>query len=271
VLFTRPALALIVTIAVAGFGVWIALIVGRYGTPFVVAERLVLGGLVFFAGRGLLVVLHELAHGLAMESVGRRVRRAGVKLVFVFPYAFVDTSEVWFEPRRRRAAVSAAGPLSDVTLAGLFSILCLALGPGAIRDVAFQLAFGGYVAAFFNLNPFLERDGYHILADRLGVPGLRARAGGAAPAAVGRGLAGPRSCPHPLRRRGLGMVMCGSWHCHSALIALRADNGAVRAADGRVGGAWHAVGRALRSRPDGSRPTADRPPARRQARAPSEG
>ena len=176
VLFTRPALALIVTIAVVGLGVWIALIVGRYGTPFVVAERLVLGGLVFFAGRGLLVVLHELAHGLAMESVGRRVRRAGVKLVLVFPYAFVDTSEVWFEPRRRRAAVSAAGPLSDVTLAGLFSILCLALGPGAIRDVAFQLAFGGYVAAFFNLNPFLERDGYHILADRLGVPALRARA-----------------------------------------------------------------------------------------------
>jgi putative peptide zinc metalloprotease protein len=175
-LFTRPALALIATIAVAGLAVWIALIIGRYGTPFVVAQRLVLGGLVFLAGRGLLVVLHELAHGLAMESVGRRVQRAGVKSVFVFPYAFVDTSEVWFEPRRRRAAVSAAGPLSDLTLAGVFSILCLALAPGVIRDVTFQLAFGGYVAAFFNLNPFLERDGYHILADRLGVAGLRARA-----------------------------------------------------------------------------------------------
>jgi len=175
-LFTRPALALIATVAVAGLAVWIALIVGRYGTPFVVAERLVLGGLVFLVGRGLLVAMHELAHALAMESVGRRVRRAGVKTVFMFPYAFVDTSEVWFEPRRRRAAVSAAGPLSDVTLAGLFSILCLTLEPGTTRDVTFQIAFAGYVAAFFNLNPFLERDGYHILADRLGVPGLRARA-----------------------------------------------------------------------------------------------
>ena len=176
ILFTRPALAAIVAVAVGGFGVWVALVVGRYGTPFVVAHRLVLGGLVFLVGRGLLVGLHELAHGLALESVGRRVRRAGVKSIFIFPYAFVDTSEVWFEPRRRRFAVSAAGPLSDLVLAGVFSILCLTLGRGIIRDVTFQVAFAGYVAAFFNLNPFLERDGYHILADRLGVSRLRARA-----------------------------------------------------------------------------------------------
>ena len=176
VLFTRPALVAVVALAVAGFGVWVALVVGRYGTPFVVAHRLVLGGLVFLAGRALLVGVHELAHGLAMESVGRRVRRAGVKLIFIFPYAFVDTSEVWFEPRHRRFAVSIAGPLSDLAIAGVFSILCLTLAPGTIRDVTFQVAFAGYVAAFFNLNPFLERDGYHILSDRLGVSRLRARA-----------------------------------------------------------------------------------------------
>jgi putative peptide zinc metalloprotease protein len=175
-LFTRPALAAILALAIGGFGVFVALVVGRYGTPFVVAHRLVLGGLVFLAGRALLVVLHELAHALAMEFVGRRVRRAGLKVVVVFPYAFVDTSDVWFEPRRRRAFVTVAGPLSDLALAGAFAILCLALAPGTIRDVAFQVAFAGYVAAFFNLNPFLERDGYQILADRLGVPGLRARA-----------------------------------------------------------------------------------------------
>lgn len=189
ILFTRPGLAAVATLAVAGFGVWIALVVGRYGTPFVVAHRLVLGGLVFLVGRGVLVALHELAHGLAMESVGRHVQRAGLKAVFVFPYAFVDTSEVWFEPRRRRAAVSAAGPLSDVAIAGVFAIVCLALSRGTVRDVTFQVAFAGYVAAFFNLNPFLERDGYHMLADRLGVPGLRARAR----AQLRRRLAGQRT------------------------------------------------------------------------------
>ena len=42
--------------------------------------------------------------------------------------------------------------------------------------MCFQVASAGYIAALFNLNPFLERDGYHLLADRLGVPGLRAKA-----------------------------------------------------------------------------------------------
>ncbi len=176
VLFTRAGLIALATVAVVGFCVWIALVAGRYGTPFVVAERLALGGLVFLVGRALLVGMHELAHGLAMASIGRRVNRAGVKAIFVFPYAFVDTSEAWFEPRRRRMEVSAAGPLSDVVLAGAFSILCLAVPDGTVRDVAFQVAFAGYVAAFFNLNPFLERDGYQMLADRLGMPGLRAAA-----------------------------------------------------------------------------------------------
>ena len=45
-----------------------------------------------------------------------------------------------------------------------------------MRDVFFQLAFAGYVGAFFNLNPFIDRDGYHILVDYLREPGLRKRA-----------------------------------------------------------------------------------------------
>ena len=111
-----------------------------------------------------------------MASFGRRVDKAGLKLVVILPYAFVDTSEAWFEPRRRRIAISAAGPVSDFSLGAIFSICCLALGGGTVRDIFFQLAFAGYVGAFFNLNPFIERDGYHMLVDWLREPGLRRRA-----------------------------------------------------------------------------------------------
>ncbi len=45
-----------------------------------------------------------------------------------------------------------------------------------MRDIFFQLAFAAYVGAFFNLNPFIERDGYHMLVDHLREPGLRRRA-----------------------------------------------------------------------------------------------
>src|SRR4051794_26212938 len=111
-----------------------------------------------------------------MTSFGRRVGAAGIKLVLVFPYAFVDTSDAWFEPRRRRMAVSAAGPVSDFSLGAVFSLLALVLPAGAERDVVFQLALAAYIGGLFNLNPFLERDGYHVLVDLLREPTPRRRA-----------------------------------------------------------------------------------------------
>ena len=175
VLFTRPALYAIAALIVGGLGAFVYLIVGRYGTPFVVSHRVGLGALIFLLGRFAVVAVHETAHGLAMASFGRRIQRAGFKLVVIFPYAFVDTSEAWFEPRKRRIAISAAGPVSDFALGGIFSILCVFV-EGTTRDVFFQLAFAGYVGAFFNLNPFIDRDGYQILVDYLREPGLRKRA-----------------------------------------------------------------------------------------------
>ena len=175
VLFTRPALIAIAVLIVAGLSTFGYLIFGRYGTPFVVSQRIELGALVFLLGRFALVAVHELAHGLTMASFGRRIHKAGLKLMIVFPYAFVDTSEAWFEPRPRRIAISAAGPVSDFALGAIFSICCLFV-EGTVRDVFFQLAFAGYVGAFFNLNPFIDRDGYHMLVDVLREPGLRRRA-----------------------------------------------------------------------------------------------
>jgi putative peptide zinc metalloprotease protein len=175
-LFTRPALIAIATLAAAGIGVFAYLVVGRYGTPFVVGKKIGVGGLVFLLGRFAVVAVHETAHGMTMASFGRRVERAGLKLLFIFPYAFVDTSEAWFEPRRRRIAISAAGPVSDFSLGAIFSLCCLLLPGGTVRDIFFQLAFAAYVGAFFNLNPFIDRDGYHILVDVLKEPGLRRRA-----------------------------------------------------------------------------------------------
>jgi putative peptide zinc metalloprotease protein len=162
--------------ALAGFAAFAYLIGAQYGTPFVVAHRLVIGGAVFILGRFALVALHELAHGLALAHYGRRAWRAGLRLVLIFPYAFVDTSEAYFEPRGRRIVISAAGPASDLTLGALLSFACAASPHGSIRDVFFQLALGAYIGAFFNLNPFLDRDGYNILVDFVQEPRLKERA-----------------------------------------------------------------------------------------------
>jgi putative peptide zinc metalloprotease protein len=73
-------------------------------------------------------------------------------------------------------AISAAGPASDLTVGGVFSLAAAFAATGTVRDVFFQLAFAAYIGAVFNLNPFLDRDGYNMLVDGLGQPGLRTRA-----------------------------------------------------------------------------------------------
>jgi putative peptide zinc metalloprotease protein len=175
-IFTLPGLAALAVLAVAGLVAFPYLVVARYGTPFVVAQKVGIGALVFLVGRFAVAAVHETAHGLTMASFGRRTGAAGVKLVFGFPYVFVDTSEAWFEPRRRRIAISAAGPAADLSMGALFALACLALPAGTGRDICFQLAFAAYLGAFFNLNPFVERDGYQILTDLLQEQGLRRRA-----------------------------------------------------------------------------------------------
>ena len=176
-LFFSPLMVTcLVLLSLAGLVVFSYLVGARYGTPFVVAHRLVLGGLVFLAGRFAIVMVHELAHGLALAHYGRSTDRAGFRLLWIFPYAFVDSSEAYFESRTHRIVISAAGPLSDFSLGALFSILCAVSPKGNVREVFFQLAFAGYVGAFFNLNPFLDRDGYQILCEWLREPHLKQRA-----------------------------------------------------------------------------------------------
>jgi putative peptide zinc metalloprotease protein len=173
VLVRPPAVGLLALVAAAGMIAFVVLVAARYGTPFVVARKVGVGAVVFVLGRLALAAVHKTAHGLVMASFGRPVREAGLKLVLVFPYVYVDTSDAWFEPRRRRVAISAAGPASDAILGGAFSLACLVMPAGALRDVFFQLACGGYLGAFFNLNPIAPRDGRQIATDLLRGRALR--------------------------------------------------------------------------------------------------
>ena len=213
-LFTTPALTAMAVIAATGLIAFVAVIALVYGKPFVVAEKVGLGGAVFILGRFAVAAVHEVAHALAMASVGRQVPRAGIKVMGIFPYVFVDTSEAWFESRMRRICVSLAGPTSDLVLGGIFAIGCALSPEGAVRDVLFNLAFGAYLGAFFNLNPLFDRDGYHILVDVLREPNLRKRVrerlGGRAPDAP----------PHTVRAIHRYILVGLAWTAAGAAIGL---------------------------------------------------
>lgn len=206
IFFSPLTVTFMVLLALAGFGAFTYIVGARYGTPFVVANRLAIGGAVFVAGRFLIVAFHELAHGLALAHYDRRAPRAGLRLILIFPYAFVDTSEAYFEPRTHRIVISAAGPASDLTLGAVFSFACAVAGKGTTGQIIFQLAFGAYLGAFFNLNPFLDRDGYNILVDVLREPGLRQRARQQLTAKLSGNLRGEESSPVLFRYALAGLV-----------------------------------------------------------------
>ncbi|GIG61256.1 hypothetical protein Lfu02_56280 [Longispora fulva] len=119
------------------------------------------------------LVLHEAAHALAVKSYGRTVTRAGFMLVFGLPFAFVDTSDMWFGDRRSRLVVTLAGPLSTAALAGTAALGAAALPSPVASGLCYQLAFGLYINTLYNLNPLLPLDGYQALADALRMPRLR--------------------------------------------------------------------------------------------------
>ncbi len=185
---TRPAGAGFVVLAAAGLAAFVALIIRGGVSPLLVGGELGIGAACFLGGRAALVGFHELAHGLALQRFGHRVAGAGISLMAIFPYAYVDTSPAWLERRRRRLVVTAAGPLCDLVLGGTAAIAAL-LTHGIPSEIGYQLALAGYLAALLNLNPCLERDGYYLLADALQLPGLR----GAALGELTRSLSGSQA------------------------------------------------------------------------------
>lgn len=136
-----------------------------------------------FLANLIVIGLHELAHGLTVKHFGRELDRGGFLLYWGFPAFFVDTKDIWLEPRRKRVLVSWAGPHSGLIIGGFCGLLLTVIAlfwPGYTTTLwasfLYQIGFIAFLSVFVNLNPLLELDGYFILMDWLEMPGLRQRA-----------------------------------------------------------------------------------------------
>ena len=122
---------------------------------------------------------HELGHALMATRHGVRVAHMGVALVVLWPMLYTDTSESWrLRSSRQRLAVSSAGIVVELALAGL-ATLAWALAPdGIFRQAMLYLATTGWLLTLaLNASPFMRFDGYFILTDLLDFPNLHERAG----------------------------------------------------------------------------------------------
>lgn len=174
-LLRGPGLALLAVVAAAGAA---ALVTGPGAPPLRLAWLVSAGpgpiaAVVGFFG--LLVAWHELAHAVVAKHAGRDVPRGGFTFYFGFPVFFVDTTDVWLEPRRRRILVSAAGVGADLVLGGA-AALAAWIVPGTAGELLGVLAVMAYLGVLVNLIPLLALDGYYVLVDVARIPMLRPRA-----------------------------------------------------------------------------------------------
>lgn len=176
VLVTPPALALLALLGLIG-SAWGAWVLAEPDLNPLGSGGALSSGLVVLLALSLgLVSVHEAAHGLATKAYGREVTRGGFLFYYGMPTVFVDTSDMWLEPKGPRIATALAGVISVAALSGLLVCVAALFPAVPLRELANRVAFIALVSNLVNLLPLLELDGYYILVDLLDMPLLRPRA-----------------------------------------------------------------------------------------------
>ncbi len=138
------------------------------------ADNLLLIAIIF----PLIKALHELGHATATRASGGEVHDMGLMLLVLMPVPYVDASSATVLPSRwRRALIGAAGMVVELFIAVLAFYVWLAVEPGLVRAVCFNImVVAGVSTIVFNGNPLLRYDAYYILADIIEMPNLAQRA-----------------------------------------------------------------------------------------------
>ncbi|MGH2451852.1 MAG: cyclic nucleotide-binding domain-containing protein [Candidatus Limnocylindria bacterium] len=174
--FTRVGGLAVVAFAIAGLVVWSREFASPGRSLFALggSQALAIGALV--ALQVLSISIHEAGHALAIRHYGRRVRRLGLAIYYLFPCLYVDSTDMVLAPRRQRIVVALSGPVGGLAV-GAACAFVAASAPGTLHGHVAFLAATLFVFQFvLNLLPILELDGYHVLVDALDAPLLRQRA-----------------------------------------------------------------------------------------------
>lgn len=118
--------------------------------------------------------LHEIAHGATCKRFGGEVREAGVLFLMLIPCLYVNVSDAWTIPsKRKRMLITAAGGYMDLCVWAACVLLWRVTLPGTfIHYLAFVVASACGARGLMNFNPLLRFDGYYLLSDGLGIPNL---------------------------------------------------------------------------------------------------
>jgi putative peptide zinc metalloprotease protein len=171
--FTRPVKVLLVLISIFGLAAFSRII---RDPNYTFLENNFLRSIALIWVASLLpIFIHELGHALTVKHFGREVPRGGVMLYFGMPAAFMETTDIWLEPKRARLAVTWNGPYTGLIIGGLAALFIYLFPSATINSFLFKMLGVAYTTVLFNVNPLLKYDGYYLLSDWLEIPSLRER------------------------------------------------------------------------------------------------
>lgn len=203
----------LVILLISGGDVWNALT-----TPLPLATYL----LVILAMM-LSTMLHEMGHGATLAAFGGKPRQIGFMLFYLTPAFFCDVSDGWrLDSKWKRVSVAMAGIVTQGVLAGIASLLSLAVNSPEIKAGLLVYAVLGYASGIINMIPFVKLDGYIALMSYLDINHLRDKALRDARRQISRLLFGHSTEDElpPLRRYKIYGLLCMLFPAYLVVTAL---------------------------------------------------
>lgn len=178
---------------------------------------------------GVVKIAHELGHGLTCRAMGCEVHDMGALLMCLSPCLYMNVSEAWTLPeKRRRMLVGFAGVYVELLIAAgaTFTWWNTTIGHPLLHNLSLNLmVLCSANTLLVNGNPLLRYDGYYVLADWLEVPNLRERARETLGNLAGLWCLGIEPRPEPpmtVTRRCLFMAYAVASYCYSWFVMFSA-------------------------------------------------
>ncbi len=175
-LFSKPAFVIYAILILSG----LFNLINRFDeflhtfTYFFSAEGLLIYGI----GISVVKIIHEFSHAYTAKYYNIRVPTMGVALIVFWPVLYTDVTDGWkLAKRSQRLAISFAGILAELILAGIATLAWSFSNAGALQSIFFVISSVTWISTLVvNLNPAMRFDGYYLMSDLWGIDNLQPRA-----------------------------------------------------------------------------------------------